>query len=275
MIVIASFPKSGNTWVRLFLGAYYHMRTAEQLMSAGFVPLYEGQAAFEALTFKPFKLDQIQLYWSLYKQLVSSGQTKFFKSHLAWVPMGNEPIFPSDTRAVHLVRDPRSVCRSWANHAGLSLEDSARQITQPGFRLPHRVRKTDRTLPATVEETIWHPVGSWRFHTESWMSAPIERLQVRYEDLKADPEAGFREILAFSGVDIFEDRLAFALQETAFESLQKAEQKVGFKEASELASEGFFRSGGADDGSKKAVLPREALSLILEDCQPLMDQLDY
>lgn len=192
IVWLASYPKSGNTWVRFLLYSVIHGPPAKSLDIARKIP-----DIHRPLPFDP-----------------PAGERLIAKTHAACSPQ--HPRIAQTERAVLITRDPRDVLFSALNYRRLSGmtkeqmsdEQYARKFIEaggdPGFRAMG--------------------FGTWRSHAESWRSQtgfPVHA--VRYEDLKADPASRLREILAFLSIDAGDDAIDAAVRASSFDSMRALE----------------------------------------------------
>jgi hypothetical protein len=274
LVWLVSYPKSGNTWVRLFLDAYRHPKRAaldinriDVSLHAGHRELFDRIVGLEASDLTPAEIERYRP--AVYRQLAhEADEPLFLKVHDRWRrTLDGQPLFPADCTqtAVYIVRDPRAVAASYAHHYALSLDETIDQMADDGHAL---CAQRDR-LPSQLHQ----PLGSWSRHVASWLDQtelPVHL--VRYEDLRQAPEAGFAALLAACGLPCDPVRLARALDQTRFERLQAQETAAGFVERTPRADR-FFRRGQAEGWRDE--LTAEQCQRIVAAHGPTMSRLGY
>lgn len=274
LVWLTSYPKSGNTWVRLFLTAYHHperddvdINDVDVSLHAGNRDLFDRVIGLEASDLTPAEIDRFRP--DVYRQLAAEAEEPLFlKVHDRWRrTLTGDPLFPPEITAatIYIVRDPRSVAPSFANHYNSTIDAAIDSMAKPDHGITARSDRLANQLP--------QPMGSWSRHVTGWLDQtdlPIHL--VRYEDLHADPAGQFTEILRVSGLPVDETRLSRALAQTRFERLQEQEAVVGFKERLS-ASPRFFRRGQAD--SWRDELTPAQIARIEADHGPVMARMGY
>jgi len=243
IIWLASYPKSGNTWTRIFLANY--LANPKQALSLDDMTKYSTgdsiarqyeRAAGAKIDTKNFPL-VLSLRDRVLQNIVAGGADAYLvKTHSCRTVFYGVDLIPAKfTRsAIYIVRNPLDVVLSSARHHGVSLERAVDMMAKDGKILP-----PSETLMPVMQ-------GSWSQHVQSWTSfAPYPLLVLRYEDMLGDPYASFGKILTHLGIPIDKDRLDRAIQFSSFNKLKEQEQKTGFVEKSE-AAESFFASGKSD-----------------------------
>ncbi|HYD63943.1 sulfotransferase domain-containing protein [Azospirillum sp.] len=266
---LASYPKSGNTWMRLALWALRHGKPVDFAEFAGWATVSGLRAVFdEVLGVESSDLNAAEIETlrpRVFETLSSEAPEPMLrKVHEPWIltPAG-EPLFPPAVTlgAVYIVRDPRDVAVALSHHQGASLDRAIAFMSSP----PHERGSVWRQMD-------YHWV-SWHRHVESWLDAPgIRVLPVRYEDMVADMPAVLAEVAEFLGWDAEPEAVAAAVEATAFERLRIEEEKQGFGEKP-LHMERFFRRGEA--GGWRAVLSGEQAARIQHDHGAVMLRLGY
>ena len=167
--------------------------------------------------------------------------------------------------AIYVVRDPRKIINSYANHSNISLEDAKNRIIEV---------KTLGGKKEANNNTIIH-AGSWASNYNSWKQFKKVKkyLLVKYEDLVEKPETTFISVIKFvqsltkSNFFIDNIKLNNTLKTTTFEYLQNLEQKNYFEESSN-AKKGeikFFKYGLENDGIKNVPIDlRKDLEKVLK-----------
>ncbi|MBI1298542.1 hypothetical protein GC175_26715 [bacterium] len=234
IVWLASYPKSGNTWVRIFLSAYQQQDPGETdinavdvNLNAGDRRLFDWIVGIEASDLTPSEIDLFRP--GVYRQLVAEAEKPIFvKVHDCWRRNSSgEALFPHEISlaAVYIVRDPRAVAPSLAAHVGESIAAESRN------RLAGQLHQQ---------------MGSWSQHVTSWLDqieVPVHL--IRYEDLHRSPHQVFRSILQVAGLPVDDGQLNVAVEQGRFQRLQAQEEAVGFKERMG-SSVRFFRRGQVD-----------------------------
>ena len=245
IVWLASYPKSGNTWMRILLTNYRSGKdTPADINKLSGGPIASARMWFDEWAGVPAAaLDSAaiaRLRPEIYRCLARDHRERIYmKVHDAWTRTDRgEPMFPADVTAgvVYILRNPLDLAQSCAHHWGLTVEEAVARLCARDFTLAG----TGFQLP----EQLAQHLGGWTQHAESWLDAPGLRVHlVRYEDLLADTEAVFGEVVRFCGLPWDPDRLRTAVRFSAFGELQAQERDKGFRERPIAAPGGFFRQG--------------------------------
>lgn len=270
---LASYPKSGNTWLRMFL---------ESLAAGGSTPNINAletsgshaaiREAFDRiLDIASADLTDREIACARPRQYEIEAQTAsepmLRKAHDAWEPTpAGEPLFPPALTlgAVYLVRDPRDVAVSMAHHMNKSIDQAIARMSDPEALMSPAIKRLPKQLPQRL--------STWSGHVESWLNAPIPKLLLRYEDMRADAETYLTEAARFLGFETAPETIAAAIEATRFDRLQAQEEAEGFAETP-AGMKRFFRRGIA--GGWKDSLTAEQIARIEADHGPMMAQLGY
>ena len=239
IIWIASYPKSGNTWIRLFFKKY--LEHIDHNFHLGHFPDL-SQSKNLQINYENF--DNIIKNWSSLQSLQNlNSKINLIKTHNALCTIGKYK-FTDKTNTlgvIYLVRDPRDVLVSYAHHLGQTHQQVLRNMLSSNF-----VEK------ATFEGKLFRRslLGKWSDNYNSWKSNKNwDVLIVKYEDLVQKTELEFLRILNFlkkiDGIEINKEKLRKSIDETSFEKLKKDEKDKGFKEATTHGV--FFRKGIVGD----------------------------
>jgi len=237
---LASFPKSGNTWVRALLANY--LVGGDAPVSINKLPEFafgDSQLSiYERVAGRPLPnatvADLMPFKAKAHALLAGDGKRLVFaKTHNALTRIAGQPtITPAVTAgAIYILRNPLDVVLSYADHYGLTHAQTVEAMASDSLITQGRVDRAPEHL------------GRWSNHVRGWTTAPgLARVVLRYEDLIADAEGELRRILAFLRQPIDEDRLARAVAHSSFETMANQEALTGFKERSKNQRR-FFRAG--------------------------------
>jgi hypothetical protein len=271
LLWLASFPKSGNTWLRAFLANY--LANAAEPLPIDRLPGF----AFGDMRAEPYlKLSgprQQPLSWpelnrlrpQVHRAIAATGPGIIFvKTHSALTTLDGVPTITPDVTfgAIHIVRNPLDVAVSFAEHYGLTLDQAVAALCFDRLEIDAK--------PGHVAQFL----SDWSSHARGWLRAPgLYRLTLRYEDMLADPAASFRRVLDFLKVkDSSDARLQRSIRHSCFAELARQEQQDGFVERSKNAGR-FFQRGRAG-GWRQALSPAQVERLLIQH-RPMMSELGY
>lgn len=267
---IASYPKSGNTWVRMFINAY--MSGFPLDINSGFqyatgdnhLPYFQMCCVRQANQLEATEQVMLRPAALLNALNLSASKHVCLKTHHAKVKVEESLLIHPNISAgsVYIVRDPRDVAISYADHLGWSIDEVISVMGKHEFIAQHPVTN------------LIHFLTTWSTNVDTWTiknnDVPVE--VIRYEDMLTDSDTAFRRILKGLGVtDINEDKFDFALKETTFSNLQKLENKGGFREKGK--GKKFFRKGKF--GQWKMKLTNEQCKMIQKDHGEVMERYGY
>ena len=254
IIWIASYPKSGNTWVRSLLASYLY--TDDGIFNFDLlrkIDQFPSKPYFEYFLKDFTDIKKISDYWIAAQERIRlfNKETIFLKTHSALCTLENNPFTnKSNTKAViYIVRDPRNVITSLSHHYSLNIDQAFDFINNKNRMLLKNEYGQGNFGIATV-------LGNWSEHYKSWKNinfAPI--LIVRYEDLINDVKKTFMSILNFlsnlTKIGIDEKKIINTIDSCRFDVLSNKEKNEGFIESVDHKVSGkklkFFNLGKKND----------------------------
>lgn len=270
---IASYPKSGSTWVRAFLAGLAPDRgsqpplegLAEAVPSAAFRPLLDEALGVETSDLTEDEVETARPVAYAHLARAAPGVHRL-KIHDARTGPGGS-IVPVDATAgaVVLVRNPLDVAVSLAHHMDWSADRAIDFMGDPGATLA----PAGPGLSIQVRQRL----GRWSDHVDGWLdAAEFPVLRVRYEDLLASPLEEFARLAAFTDPAAGPAAIERAVERCGFDVLRAAERDAGFAEAA--ASERPFFHRGAS-GAGRATLTNPQIERIVREHDPVMRRLGY
>ena len=130
---IASYPKSGNTWLRTLISSYYYSNdgfyTQELIKQIGQFP---EKKYFESFEYDPKSVIGTSNFWIKAQEKINRDKKlRFFKTHNVFGKINNNPFTSKENSigCIYIVRDPRNVITSLSNHYELDYEKSLEWMT--------------------------------------------------------------------------------------------------------------------------------------------------
>ena len=258
IIWLSSYPKSGNTYVRAFLSAYYFSENGQfDFSQISNIEQFPHEKFFKK---KVNSISEASKEWMPnQKEINKDKKIRFFKTHsFLGSYQGNEFTTPETTLgAVYIVRDPRNVLTSLKNHYSFDDDKALKMITD----------KTRSLMSNNGSYASLTFISSWAENYLSWFrNNQFRKLFVKYEDLITNKYETFRDIIVFTntlmnrvgGVD--KSKLQKAIETTNFSILKKKEisetfdgSESSFKSWRKFHSENknlFFNLGPENDWKK-------------------------
>jgi hypothetical protein len=284
---LASYPKSGNTWVRLLLanlaagadGPADINDLPERGNIASARGLFDSQLLIEsglltheeADNLRPRVYELISGGGAIDDEGEELGSVRFMKAHDAYVTTGKgEPLLAGARGAVGaivIVRDPRDIVPSLASHMSLDLDQAIEFMGSPEATFCG----TRSGQPNQLRQRLL----DWSGHVASWLDqADIPTHLIRYEDLLADTARELAGALAFAGREATAAEIDRAVAFSSFSELRRQEGERGFREAPRPhAPRDFFRRG--ETGAWRSDLSPEQATRLQTRHGAMMRQLGY
>ena len=245
IIWLASYPKSGNTWLRMFLKSYFLKPNEKFSLEGSILDSFKArgfpdQEILDHLKVDYNKFEEIAKNWEAMQDYINlNKRTNFIKTHSAMCKVG--PYQFTSRRntkgGIYMVRDPRDVVISLSHHMGLDHEQTFHHMSS-SYNFEYPLSGDIRYKKSLM--------GSWSDHYKSWKDyKSCKILIIKYEDMVLDKINTFTRVINYlseiDGIEFKNDKLAKALKQTQFTELQKLEKTEGFLEKGK--GEFFFRKG--------------------------------
>ena len=271
---LASYPKSGNTWFRVFLANLLQdsdkpasINQLEDTSIASSRWLFEEAVGIEASDLLYEEVDRLrpEVYRFLSNEVKKSV---FLKIHDAYTFLDDgRPLVPPEASrgVIYIIRSPLDVAVSYANHSGISIDQAIKRMNneancfcnepdRPGIQLRQRLL-------------------SWGSHVRSWTEAEHPDLHLlRFEDMRCSPLETFTGAVKFLGIEKSAQQIEKALEFSHISELQRQEREYGFVEKS-AACHSFFHKG--EIGAWRGVLTDKQVETIVNAHQNVMKQFGY
>ena len=221
IIWLASYPKSGNTYVRAFLSAYYFSENGQfDFSQISNIDQFPHEKFFKE---KVNSISEASRQWlPIQKEINKDKKIRFFKTHsFLGNYQNNEFTSPETTLgAVYIVRDPRNVLTSLKNHYSFDDDKALEMITD----------KSRSLMSNNGSHASLNFISSWAENYLSWFKdSRFRRLFIKYEDLITNKYETFRDIIVFTNTlmnkveGVNKSKLQKAIESTNFDDLKKKE----------------------------------------------------
>ena len=230
IIWLASYPKSGNTWVRLFLDNLFSP-DKEFNINNNIISQFPLRKHFFDLTDDINNQDEFAKNCiKAQENLNLNNKLKIFKTHNAfWNWGGGDYTFTDEKNTlgvIYIVRDPRNVITSVLNY-----------FHKKNYHEALEFMKENKVLGGNEAE-IGLPtiIGSWSNHYKSWKRFKKNFLIIKYENLLKKPLEEFSKITNYleniSDLKFQKNNILKAIKECSFDNMSNQEDKFGFNDNS-------------------------------------------
>jgi len=260
---LVSYPKSGNTWCRIFLSDLHNLiavnkglikeyelnlktdlRTGEIISKRNWL---DDQLGFDSSDLDFNELDNLRGKIEYNKTLYSEYR-RYYKVHDSFYTYSNNQKsivnYKNCSGIVYLIRNPFDITISLSNFFNWSIDECIDFITDEKASLCNYEKKCD--------EQVRQFLGDWDYHVNSWINQnKIPKLIIKYEDLLENPFFHFKSLVKFLNIQVKDNLINQAISNSEFKNLQNKEKSEGgFLETTEYSSQ-FFRLGKSGEGIKK------------------------
>ena len=249
IIWLASYPKSGNTWVRSMVASLLY--TGDVLFNFQIldnIPQFPDNKYFKDFTNDLENFNEVKKYWATAQDKINlDNEIKFFKTHHINCKVGEHSFTDkSNTLAtIYIVRDPRSLVSSISHHFSKTIDESKKFLLTPKFLggKESKEKQKKNYIPTLI--------GTWAEHYNFWTKNNENLLLIKYENLINNTGAELEKIAKFlkKFVDIKtnNEKNYNIVKSTSFDQLRSMEKKGLFKEGivNKISNEkvDFFRLG--------------------------------
>ena len=231
IIWVASYPKSGNTWVRSIISSLIYTKDGIfDFPSIKKIDQYPQKRFLEYFTQDYNNIHEIKKHWITSQERINlDNKIKFFKTHHLNCKVDNYPFTNKEcTRAtIYIVRDPRNLIDSISNHFSKSIEDSKK------FLLTSKILSPGKEIELRGGNVITY-LGSWKEHYKFWTRDNKNLLIIKYEDLIKNTHQEIDKIITFIkkfiDFEVSDTKKENVIKSTSFESLKKIEENGKFTE---------------------------------------------
>jgi len=273
IIWLASYPKAGNTWFRIFLTNLLSDNNAPASINdltntpiASSRTIFDNTTGLESSDLSHEEIDRLRP--DVYKTLSDEAtEALFMKVHDACtLNVEGNLIFPREASkgVIYIIRNPLDVAVSFAHHSNITIDDSVKIICCDTSALCHSIKKLNHQLRQYT--------GTWNKHVLSWLESGIPTCLIRFEDMKAAPLETFLKAVRFAGLEQSREQIQKAINFSSFDELKRQEVCNGFKECVST-DHNFFRKGKV--GSWREELTDEQVHIIITSNRSVMRRFGY
>ena len=285
IIWLASYPKSGNTWLRFFIiSLLAGDKDNINLSHLKAITSFPTKSQFEGLV-KDFKsLVEVAKNWQIAQKKINfDKKIKFLKTHNMLNRYKNSFFTDNENTlgTIYIARDPRNIITSLKNHFSYTEYDEAKKFLFNENQAIVLSNSQEKKIKNQDNFQLPQFVGSWQTHYKSWKNMKKNLLLIKYENLIKTPDLEFVKIAKFLEkmlkIRFTKEQIEKSIYLSSFDKLQKMEEKKGFIESVENKQTGeknkFFYLGPKNDWTK--ILDKEIADEISSRFEPEMKELGY
>ena len=235
IIWIASYPKSGNTWIRSFITSLlYSNDGTNDFSNLDKIKQFPDRSLFKNFVNDFQNIEEVYKNWLKVKNYINlDNKIKFLKTHHVNCTIKSYNFYDeaNSLGTIHVVRDPRNVLISIKNHFSLNDFNEAKEFILKEKNWVGIILNKNNILKDNKIPTL---ISSWRINYLSWKKITKNYLLVKYEDLIKDPNKEFFKISYYleniMNTKFEKNKILNAIKTSSFKNMQILEKKGLFKE---------------------------------------------
>ncbi|MBI4647125.1 MAG: sulfotransferase domain-containing protein [Bacteroidia bacterium] len=263
IVWLASYPKSGNTWFRVFLANLLDdSDKPSDINKLGISNIASNRDIFD--NYAPFyssdlTYSEIELLRSevITEMAMEAKKTIYLKIHDAYTFLdGGRAFIPENVTAcaIYIIRNPLDVAVSWSRHINKSIDDTIKGMADENYIISQSLKGLKKQLPQRLL--------SWSKHVESWTQFPHFPVHIiRYEDIKNSTFETFSKAVKILGLKKSSKQIEKAIRFSDIKEMQLQEKESGFKEKP-VNAKTFFNAG--EIGTWRKYLSEQQINKIIE-----------
>lgn len=279
IIWISSYPKSGNTFLRILLSTYFF--SFDGIFNQKFLDkIKEYPRDFFELALENSIEKELVSWDEKYRKISSNNYDYIFlKTHLANVKINNSTRLIKDnfTKCIlYIYRDPRNIVTSLSEFFNIKIEQAIEYITKKN----NIIFSDHKNLKLSKGFT---PILDWESNFLSYEidAKNIPTVFIKYENLVNNTQSEFIKILKFLkkfiNFEINLEKIARILESTKFNNLINIEKNEGFREKTKMGVKmektQFFSKGISRN--YRELLNFDEQRLITKAFKVTMERLEY
>ena len=252
MIVwLASYPKSGNTWVRSFLSSLMYKEDGLADLNSMSISQYPLRVHFRGTVNEFDNIKLLSEKWISSQDFLNlDNKIKFFKTHHVMCNFGKNSFtnYENTFGVIYIVRDPRNIITSILNYYSKKNYEEAKEfLFDEG-----KIIGVDLSKKYEYENdnSIITLISSWKNHYNSWKNFKKNFLLIKYENLINNERNEFLKIRNYLeeklNLKFSDKKFDTAISSNSFSNLKKIEENEGFSENVKIKSKpdvNFFNLG--------------------------------
>jgi len=247
IIWLASYPKSGNTWLRSITSSLLYSEDGNfdfELLKK--IRQFPEKQFFKDLMTDFSNFNEIKKNWITAQEKINLlHNVRIFKTHQGKYTVG-EHNFTNDKNTlavIYIVRDPRNLVKSISHHFDFTLDKACEFLLSPEIIGNGKSWEEKK-------DGMYNLLGKWNDHYRSWTVNKDHLLLIKYEDLLKDANTQMDRIIDFLKryikFNTNTNKNKNILETTSFKNLQDLERKGKFIEnafSKDMKKINFFHLG--------------------------------